>query len=189
MRNKKKFYIGVPAVLAVALWLICGLALNAQDKAKAPTLKTTNGIPQKANTANAASADPFYAPPQFAATVEAIHFGITFSNRQGQLEFAQPLKRQFQHHDREYLVAIDNDIIGDGGEAYTHAWFYIYNRRFKEWRCFQTSHFTCVAAIDAELDSKTGQIEIRAVLNGDKKGAILATFNLVATSDDAAYIH
>ena len=135
-----------------------------------------------------ATQDPIYAPPQTAKTVEDIHFDLQVQTRDGQLEFLHPQKRRFRFRESDYLVAIDNDVIRAGGESYVHAWLYIYNKSFKEWRCFQVTHFRNVSRIDSAFDEAKGQIVIKCIGNETLNGEVLTIFNLEATSDDAAYV-
>jgi len=178
-------------ILAFALSAVCALPLIAQVVTTAPPLSREGEAPAstaKTNVPSGLRTDPLYAPPQVAEKDEDIHFGLMTTNRQGRLDYLQPAKRRFRYRGSDYLVAIDNNVIGDGGEAYTHAWLYTYNKAFKQWRCFQATHFRRFSVIDAELDVKKGQILIKCIGNESGKGTVLTMFNLEATSDDAAYV-
>jgi len=170
------------------------LALPSHAAEGERPIETSNTETNRSSLAATQKADliapntyPFYSPPQCARTEADIHFTIGTTNRHGQFEFLQPEKRHFRWQKRDYLVAIDNDIIGMGGESYTHAWLYIYNKAFKDWRCFQVSHFRCVGGLVAVFDAQKGEIGICGEGAGTRP-ITLTTFNLAATSDDASYV-
>ena len=148
--------IANPGLLALAALSGFLLALPSHAAEGERPIETSNTETNRSSLAATQKADliapntyPFYSPPQCARTEADIHFTIGTTNRHGQFEFLQPEKRHFRWQKRDYLVAIDNDIIGMGGESYTHAWLYIYNKAFKDWRCFQVSHFRCVGGLVA----------------------------------------